>query len=104
MFEDLTEPTRHESKEKIANQKQVINDLENELVNREREIRDADKRNGEHVEMLDKMRDLVQRYFDKYGKDLFEEWEKEQREKDNSDFQILSGYSSKFNSAKSRHK
>ena len=30
--------------------------------------------------MLDKMRDLIQRYFDRYGKDLFEEWTKEQEE------------------------
>ena len=79
MFEDLTKPSRDELEETISDQKRIINDLENELVGREREIRDADKRNGEYVEMLDNMRDLIQRYFDKYGKDLFEEWEKEQK-------------------------
>lgn len=79
MYEDLTEPTGDEMEETISDQQKIITDLENELVNREREIRDADKRNGEYVEMMDKMRDLVQRYFDKYGKDLFEEWQKEQK-------------------------
>jgi len=79
MFEDLTRPSRDELEEKIADQTRTIADLENELVGREREIRDADKRNGEYVEMLEKMRELIQRYFDEYGKDLFEEWEKEQK-------------------------
>jgi predicted RNase H-like nuclease (RuvC/YqgF family) len=78
MFEDFTEPTTEELKEKVANQKKIISDLENELIGREREIRDADRRNGEYVEMLDKLKDLIHRYFDEYGKDLYEEWEKEQ--------------------------
>jgi hypothetical protein len=78
MFEDITEPTRDEMKETIADQARIISDLENELVNRERELRDTDKRNGEYIEMIDKMRELVHRYFDKYGKDLFEEWQEEQ--------------------------
>jgi len=79
MFEDLTEPSRDELEETISDQTQIIKDLENELIGREREIRDADKRNGEYVEMLDKMRGLIQRYFDEYGKDLFKQWEKEQK-------------------------
>ena len=79
MFEDLTRPSRDELEETISHQTRIITDLENELIDREREIRDADKRNGEYVEMLDNMRDLIQRYFDKYGKDLFEEWQKEQK-------------------------
>jgi hypothetical protein len=78
MFEDFLEPSVEDLKEKVANQKSIISDLENELVGREREIRDADKRNGEYVEMLDKLKDLIHRYFDEYGKDLYEEWEKEQ--------------------------
>ena len=78
MFDDFLEPTGEELKEKVANQKKIISDLENELNGREREIRDADRRNGEYVEMLDKLKDLVNRYFDEYGKDLYEEWEKEQ--------------------------
>ncbi|UCE53291.1 MAG: hypothetical protein JSV31_29230 [Desulfobacterales bacterium] len=78
MFEDLTEPTIDELKDTIADQARIISDLEEELIGREREIRDADKRNGEYVEMIDKMRDLIQRYFGKYGKDLFEEWQMEQ--------------------------
>jgi len=85
MFDDLTEPTQDELKEKIADQTRTIYNLENELIGREREIRDADKRNGEYVEMIEKMRDLVHRYFDRHGRDVFKEWEKEQREKDNSD-------------------
>jgi hypothetical protein len=79
MFDDLTEPTTDELKETIADQSQIISDFENELIGREREIRDADKRNGEYVEMIDKMRDLIQRYFGKYGKDVFEEWQMEQK-------------------------
>ena len=79
MFEDLTRPSRDELEETISDQKNIITDLENELVNREREIRDSDRRNGEYVEMLDKMRELIQRYFDGYGKELFEEWQKEQK-------------------------
>ena len=79
MFDDLTEPTTDELKETIADQSQIISDFENELIGREREIRDADKRNGEYVEMIDKMRDLIQRYFGKYGKDVFEEWQREQK-------------------------
>ena len=79
MFEDFTEPTTEELKEKVANQKKIISDLENELNGREREIRDADRRNGEYLEMLDKLKDLISRYFDEYGKDLYEEWEKEQK-------------------------
>jgi hypothetical protein len=79
MFDDFIEPTREELKEKVANQKKIISDLENELNGREREIRDADKRNGEYVELLDKMRDLIHRYFDEYGKDIYEKWEKEQK-------------------------
>jgi hypothetical protein len=78
MFEDFTEPTTEELLEKVANQKKIISDLENELNGREREIRDADRRNGEYVEMLDKLKDLVNRYFDEYGKDLYEKWEREQ--------------------------
>ena len=79
MFEDLTESTTDELKDTIADQARIISDLENELIGGEREIRDADKRNGEYVEMIDKMRDLIQRYFGKYGKDLFEDWQKEQK-------------------------
>ena len=78
MFEDFTEPTIDELKEKVADQQRLISDLENELKDREREIRYSDRRNGEYVEMLDKMKDLIHRYFDEYGKDLYEEWEKEE--------------------------
>ena len=82
MFEDITEPTQDEMKETIADQRQIISDLENELIDREREIRDADKRKGEYCQMIDKMRELIRRYFDEHGKSIFEEWKKEEAEKD----------------------
>ena len=81
MFEDITESTQDEIKEKIVDQTQIISDLEDELVDKERQLRDTDSRIGEYVEALDKMRDLLRRYFDKHGKSIFEEWEKEEKGK-----------------------
>ena len=43
------------------------------------ELRDADSRLGEYVEALHGSRDILRRYFDQHGKDLLEEWEKEQK-------------------------
>jgi hypothetical protein len=65
MFEDLYKPTRDELEEKITDQTRIISDPENELIGREREIRDSGKRNGEYVEMMDNMKEIIQRYFDK---------------------------------------
>jgi hypothetical protein len=57
-------------------------DAQRRRLNKERQLRDADSRLGEYIEALEKSRDILRRYFKKHGKDIFEEWEKEEKEKE----------------------
>ncbi len=76
MFEDLQPEPDWE--QKYYKQKKLIDDLEKEVVDKERQLRDTDSRLGEYLDALNKSRELLRRYFDKHGKDIFEEWAKEQ--------------------------